>query len=220
MPRDLVDKVVVGHALPIFHDSDDACLRTTCYILPNTGDVHSTSVWCLRSSSILSCVSFRSSVLSTFDEIVLILIFWRFDVNPSLNEKESSRFTSRPGGCFFKTLYFPQASDWRFRESSVSGALVAVLISFERTQNMSLLTRCRRVGTPHLIREKIVLLEILEEQKNDKCDGRHRQVMFPRLELDPDFPSAHGWLPSESSTGMLREIIHFERLGRPHEYLR
>ena len=54
-----------------------------------------------------------------------------------LNEKESPRFTSRPGGCFFKTLYLAQASDWRFRESSLSVMLVFVLISFGRIQNMS-----------------------------------------------------------------------------------
>ena len=46
-----------------------------CQILPNARGNTVTSVWCLRSSSILSCVSFRSSVLSTFDETVLILIF-------------------------------------------------------------------------------------------------------------------------------------------------
>lgn len=51
-------------------------------------------------------------------------------MKPLLNEKESPGFTSRPDGCFFKILYFAQANDWRFRESSPSGMLVAVLISF------------------------------------------------------------------------------------------
>jgi len=75
LSRDLVYKVAVGHVLPILHDPDDTCLRATCQILLNTRVDLLTSVWCLRSSSILSCVSLRSSVLSTFDETVLILIF-------------------------------------------------------------------------------------------------------------------------------------------------
>ena len=80
-----------------------------------------------------------------------------------LNEKESSRFTSRPAGCFFKILYFPQASDWRFRESSPSGMLVVVLISFESVQNVSYLGGALNLqGTTHTVREEIVLLEILE----------------------------------------------------------
>jgi len=75
LSRDLVNEVVVGHVLSILHDPDDACLRATCQTLPNASDKYSTSVWCFRSSSILSWVSFRSSVLSTFDETILILIF-------------------------------------------------------------------------------------------------------------------------------------------------
>ena len=111
LSRDLVDEIVVGHMLPILHNPDNTCLRSTSQILPNTSGEHPTSVWCLRSSSILSCVSFRSSELSTFDETVLILIFCRLEVKLLLNEKESSRFTSLPGGCFFKILYFAQARD-------------------------------------------------------------------------------------------------------------
>lgn len=73
---DFVDEVVMGQVLPVFHDPDNACLQIICKVLlrRSLGE-YSTSVWCLRSSSILSCVSFRSSVLSTLEEIVLILIF-------------------------------------------------------------------------------------------------------------------------------------------------
>ena len=46
-----------------------------CQILPNARGKNSTSVWCLRSSSVLLCASFRSSVFSTFDETILILTF-------------------------------------------------------------------------------------------------------------------------------------------------
>ena len=55
-----------------------------------------------------------------------------------LNENESCRFTSLPGGCFFKILYFAQARDCRFRESSPSGMPVAVLISFADEEHVTL----------------------------------------------------------------------------------
>lgn len=127
-----------------------------------------------------------------------------------LNEKESSWFTSRPCGCFFKTLYFPHASDWRFRESSLSGRPVAVFISFKSEQNVLYSGRAKRKKAAYFIREEIVILEVLEQHKNDKRNGGHRQIVLPRLELDPDICSTHRRLPGQPSTGMLREVIHFE----------
>ena len=80
-----------------------------------------------------------------------------------LNEKESSQFTSRPDGCFFRTLYFPHASDWRFRESSLSGRLVAVLISFKSELTCHTLEAIRDGrDEAYLIREEIIILEVLK----------------------------------------------------------
>ena len=90
-----------------------------------------TSVWCLRSSSIRSLVSLRSSVFSTRDAMVLILIFCSGAEKSALNENESLGFTSRPAGCFLSTLNFAHASDCRCRLSSTSGIAVAELISYE-----------------------------------------------------------------------------------------
>lgn len=61
---------------------------------------------------------------------VLILIFCIFEENSWLNENESSGFTSRPGGCFFRILNLAQARDCRCRLSSLSVIDVAVLISY------------------------------------------------------------------------------------------
>jgi len=84
-------------------------------------------------------------------------------VKSLLKEKESSRFTSRPAGCFFRILYFPQASDWRFRESSLSGMLVVVFISFESVQIVSYFGSTLNLqGTTHTVREEIILFKILE----------------------------------------------------------
>ena len=88
-----------------------------------------TSVWCLRSSSIRSLVSFLSSPVSTLATTVLILIFCMLEVNWWLKEKESLEFTSRLGGCFFNILNFAHASDCRWRRNSFSGIWVADLIS-------------------------------------------------------------------------------------------
>ena len=127
------------------------------------------------------------------------------------NEKESSRFTSRPAGCFFKILYFAQASDWRFHGSSLSGVLVAVFISFERVQGMSYFGGTLNLqGATHLEREETILLEILERQKNGKCNGGDRRIVLPRLELDLDLRGARRQLLSEPVTDMLREVMDLE----------
>ena len=100
-----------------------------------------TSVWCLRSSSMRSVVSFRSTAVSTLEAIVLILIFCRLAEKPTLNENESVELTSRPGGCFLRILYFAHAKDWRLRCSSPSGIPVASLISYPTTS--VIIDRCQ-----------------------------------------------------------------------------
>lgn len=89
-----------------------------------------TSVWCRRSSSTRSFVSFRSSVFSTRAATVLILIFCSGAEKSALNVNVSSRLMSRPAGCFLRILYFAQASDCRLRWRSVSGIAVADLMSY------------------------------------------------------------------------------------------
>ena len=88
-----------------------------------------TSIWCLRSSSTRSLVSFRSSLLSTREATVLILIFCSGAEKSELKENVSVGFTSRPTGCFFSILNLAHAKVCRFRWSSTSGTAVAVLIS-------------------------------------------------------------------------------------------
>lgn len=60
-----------------------------------------------------------------------ILILCNGDVKSELNEKESVMETSRDGGCFLRTLNFPQARDCKFLCRSASGMEVELLISCE-----------------------------------------------------------------------------------------
>ena len=134
LPGDFIDKIIMGHLLSVLHYSDDAGLEPQLQS-DNVADQHKilrTSVWYCRSSSILSRVSFRSSVLSTLADTVPILILCIGQVNPLLKEKESSGLISRPGGCFFRILYLAHASDCRWRCSSCSGINVVDLISCGR----------------------------------------------------------------------------------------
>lgn len=88
-----------------------------------------TSVWYFRSSSTRSLVSLRSSAFSTRETTVLILSLYSGAEKSRLNEKESERLTSLPGGCFFRILNFAHARDCKDRCSSTSGIAVAALIS-------------------------------------------------------------------------------------------
>lgn len=132
LPGDFIDKIIVGHLLSVLHYSDDAGLGPGCSQIIYRSSSPRTSVWYCRSSSILSRVSFRSSVLSTLADTVPILILCIGQVKLLLKENESCGFTSRPGGCFFRILYLAQASDCRWRCSSCSGIDVVDLISCGR----------------------------------------------------------------------------------------
>lgn len=90
----------------------------------------STSVWCRRSSSMRSRVSFLSSLLSIFAEMALTLIRCKGAEKPWLKEKESEEATSRDGGCFFKILYLAHARDCKVLFRSTSGIPVAFWISY------------------------------------------------------------------------------------------
>lgn len=133
------------HMFPVLHNSDDTSLpgrgweegwtdkKTKCR--KNKIEKLNTSIWCFRSSSIRSRVPFLSSLSSTLEETVLILIFCIPLEKSWLKEKDSSGCTSRPGGCFFRILNFAQANDCSCRFSSVSSIVEASLISLIKLEN-------------------------------------------------------------------------------------
>lgn len=86
-----INEVVVSHVLSVFHDANDARLRNDeRQSLENMRlQYEVTSVWCCLSSSIRSRVSFRSLVVSTLADTVLILIFCIGHEKSLLKENES-----------------------------------------------------------------------------------------------------------------------------------
>ncbi len=113
-----------------------------------------------------SFVSLRSSVLSTRDAMVLILIFCRFAEKSTLKEKESVELMSRPGGCFFRILYFAHARDCSCRFSSTSWMDVAAWISCrDESQPLTPLYAKHAVGS-YFVGEELVVQDILEKQEN------------------------------------------------------
>ena len=132
LPGDLVHEFVMLHMLPVLHNPHNTSLQgivNRCRWRTFGGRL--TSIWCFLSSSIFPCVSCLSWLFSGREDTVLILILCILSVKSTLNEKESSLLISLPAGCFFSTLYFAHAKDWRFLFRSASSINVASLISCE-----------------------------------------------------------------------------------------
>ena len=128
-----------------------------------------TSVWCFRSSSTRSSVSFRSSGLSTLDVAEMVLIFMRCigAENSVLKENESSSLISREGGCFFNTLYFAHASDCSCRLSSCSGISVALLISYTTNQSKHDIEQENSIAG-HLVSQDVIVPQFLEQKEDNQ----------------------------------------------------
>lgn len=168
LPGDFVDEIIVSHVFSVFHHPDDTGLGPGCnQSTVALGQSTCTSVWYCRSSSILSRVSFRSSVLSTLADTVPILIRCIGQAKLLLKEKESSEWISRPGGCFFKILYLAQASDCRWRCSSCSGIEVVDLISCHQEKDFSM-NPSRWMHRTYFVCQEAILFHVPEKEKNDQ----------------------------------------------------
>lgn len=62
------------------------------------------------------------------------------------------------------------------------------------------------IGRTHFVGHELVGSEILEEEEDDQRQGRHVQIVLPRLERHPHVRIAQRRLPGQASPRVLRKV--------------